>query len=239
MSRDTKIKDITIVRSDYEPENYEKEKQGLARIGTEGCIPKNRDYIALYADEPCLEACKKLYDLNIQTYTSNGHVNGKENAEGRAYIGIIYDTLSDENKLIVNDLINKKIIRPVAESIKERGTGRHISIEVPIHSDDLVGEISDKLLAMANVFQQQDVLYGRYTYEEMINRFFPLLDNNMHSDVFTFEEINEEAVHARIKEYQDEGFIPAFSEDGELFFETEDLLNKHISFLNMNSNYIK
>ena len=230
MSRDTKIKDIEIKRTAYNPELSEKEIEGLAKINTEGCIPKTRDYIRLYADEPCLEACQKLYDLNIETYTSGGHVDGKENETAIAFIGVIYDSLSEENKGIVSSLVERGIIPPITD----RGEEKALSIQVPIHSDDLVGDVSDKLLAIASEFQQQDVLYGRYTYEQLRNIYFRKLDTGLYEDGITLEEIPEEEIDDRLKGYQEVGYIPCFSEDGDLFFITEDLLNKHSEFIKNN-----
>ena len=164
MSRETKIKDIKIIRSGCD--NVEEEKQYFVAISTESCIPKDRDAIPLYADEPCVEACQLLYDLNIQTYTSGGHVGGKENATGMAYIGIVYDTLSEENKKIVEEMIENGIIDNIANN-EARGQGLTISISVPINSDSLVGVVSDKLVRLARMFKQQDVLYGRKTIDEI------------------------------------------------------------------------
>ncbi len=238
MSRDTKIKDIKIIRSNYDPNSIELEQKGLAVIGSEGCIPKNRDYIPLYADEPCVEACQKLYDLNIETYTSGGHVDGKENATSSAYIGIVYDTLSDENKLIANYLIEKGIIQSI-ENNQGRGQGNTISISIPIHSDDLVGDVSDKLLLVANEFKQQDVLYARYTYEELRSEYYRAVGDNLYRDFLTFESIDGEEADIRMRACIDAGYIPAFSNDGNLFFKTEDLLNKHNSYVESKSISIK
>ena len=39
--------------------------------------------------------------------------------------------------------------------------GYVFNIEVPIHSDDLVVDVSNQLMSIVNSFKQQDVLYGR------------------------------------------------------------------------------
>ena len=40
----------------------------------------NRDDLANIVEEPCLAACRHLYDRNIRTFMSNGNV---ENANGK------------------------------------------------------------------------------------------------------------------------------------------------------------
>ena len=52
MSRETRIKDIKIIRSGLD--NVDVEQINFVREGSESCIPKNRDSISLYADEPCV-----------------------------------------------------------------------------------------------------------------------------------------------------------------------------------------
>ena len=228
MSRETKIKDVKIMRSGLD--NYEIEHQYLAQIGTESCIPKNREAIAIYVDEPCLEACQKLYDLNIETYTSGGHVDGKENATGEAFIGIIYDTLSEENKHIVEQLIKEGIIEDIRDN-RGRNNSYTISIKVPIHSDSLVGDISDKLLEIVNYFKQQDVLYGRTTYEELKSFYFQLQEDGTYLDMITFSKIEESEIAQKLAEYLKEGYIPMITEDGKEYFASEDLLNKHKDYI--------
>lgn len=228
MSRDTKIKDIKIIRSGLD--NNEKEQKCFVKGGTEHCIPKNRDAIGLYADEPCVEACQLLYDLNIETYTSGGHVEGKENATGEAYIGIVYDSLSEENKKIAEDMIKKGMIDNIYNT-KGRGTGLTIMICVPISSDSLVGEISDKLVQLASMFQQQDVLYGRKTIDEIKSLIFTKLDNGNYFNNLTLDVESEEKMQETLPEFIEYECKYMYSSDGVIYFISEDLLNKHLRYI--------
>ncbi len=232
MARDTKLKDVKIVRSSS-GENYELECQFLVNpYASEGAIPKTRDAVVLYADEPCVEACKRLYDLNIETITSNGHIEGEDNDTDYAYIGINYESLSDENKEIANSLITKGIIDPVQYN---RGhSGVTITIKVLIRGDSLVGDISDKLLEFANLFQEQDVLYGRYTLEDLKKKYFKPKEGQ-YEDEITLEIISEEEIDERFKYYLETGVIKLdYTEDNEHFFKTEDLLRKHKEYIKKN-----
>lgn len=228
MSKDTKIKDIKIMRSGLD--NVEEEQKCFVTVGTEHCIPKNRDAISLYADEPCVEACQLLYDLNIETYTSGGHVDGKENVESIAYIGICYDSLSEQNKEIVNDLINRGIIDGIFDG-KERGYGLLFSIETSINSDSLVGEVSDKLVQLASMFQQQDVLYGRKTIDEIKSSLFTKLDNGNYRNNLTIEVITQEEMQQSLPEWVEYECENMYTSDGIIYFISEDLLNKHLNYM--------
>ena len=57
-----------------------------------------------------------------------------------------------------------------------RGEENVITISVPISSNDVVGQVSDKLMSIVRQFKQQDVLYGRTTLEK-IKSMYPQLDN--------------------------------------------------------------
>ena len=236
MSRETKIKDIKIIRSGLD--NVEVERNYFVRVGTESCIPKDRDSISLYADEPCVEACQLLYDLNIQTYTSSGHVDGKANAEGEAYVGINYDTLSDENKRIAKEMINNGIIDNIANN-EGRGQGLTISLSVPINSDSLVGEVSDKLIQLASMFQQQDVLYGRKTIDEIKSSLFTKLDNDNYRNNWTHEVITQEEMQQSLPEWVEYECENMYTSDGITHFISEDLLNKHLNYMKNIGNHKK
>ena len=212
MSRNTKIKDLKIVKSELS--NYENGGHLFVRCWSESSIPMNRDAIAGYIDEPCIEACQKLYDLNIKTYISGIYIGAGDDELGIAYIGLVYDTLSEENKKIVHQMIETGVINGIFDN-REQGIGFTISLEVNINSNSLVGNISDKLVQLANMFRQQDVLYGRKTFEELQNYFFSPLGNNSYRDNFSFQVIDVTEMKKRIYDYI---YNIWYTEDDELFF---------------------
>lgn len=220
MSRETLIKDTKRVLTGFD----DNESRFFVRYGTEGCIPISRDYIALYADEACLEACELLYDLNIQTYTSGANTDGLDNKCWDGFIGIIYDTLSDENKQIVELMIEKKIIEPVG--LLRDGKTKAISLRVPLTSRSTVGEISDKLMSLASFFKEQDVLYARTTREELDKKNYVKLDNGMYHWVLLHAVISEE----QKKKYLEEELQCLFHDNDGNYFLTEELLQKHLKY---------
>ena len=228
MSRETKIKDIKIIRSGND--NTVEEEKYFVSLGQEKCIPKNRDAIFLYADEPCVEACQLLYDLNIQTYTSGGHVDGQENKEGEAFIGIIFDSLSDHNKKVAEEMIENGLIGNVIDN-RGRGNGMTISLRVPINSNSLVGDVSDALVKLASLFQQQDVLYGRTTYDEITASIFSKLDNGNYLNNWTYEVVSEAEMKRTLPEWVQAECESMYTVDGKTYFLSEDLLAKHLSYV--------
>lgn len=228
MARNTKIKDVKIIRTGLD--NVEEEQNNFVKVGTENCIPKNRDAILLYADEPCVAACQLLYDLNIQTFSSGAHVDGEENKEGIGFIGIIYDTLSDQNKKIVLDMIASGIIPPLTNG-EGRGYGLVFNLEVKIKSDSLVGDVSDQLLALASYFKPQDVLYGRMTKEEMQSSYFVKIDENKYLDNLTYGMVTYDEMNVLLPQYVAYQCENMYSDDGETYFISEDLLQKHLKYI--------
>lgn len=228
MSRDTKIKDTKRVLTGFD---FEKESQLFCNFQSEGCIPMSRESIKYYADEACLEACELLYDLNIQTFYSGGNVDGKENIDSLAFIGISYDTLSEENRNIVKQLTESGIIDGIRDN-SGRGEGNIVTISVPINSNDLVGTVSDKLMIIAQQFIPQDVLYGRTTIEE-IRSLYPQKANGNFYDYLTMGELTLQELEERLQEEASQYYS---DNDGNLFL-TKDLLNKHLVYQKENNKH--
>lgn len=229
MSRDTKIKDTKRVLTGID---FEKESQLFCNFQSEGCIPMSRESIKYYADEACLEACTLLYDLNVQTFYSGGNVDGKEDVDSEAFIGISYDTLSEENKNIVKQLIEIGIIAGIQDN-SGRGEGNTVTISVPINSNDLVGTVSDKLMTIAQQFVPQDVLYGRTTIEGIRNH-YPQKANGNFYDYLTMGELNLQELEERLQEEISRYYS---DNDGNLFL-TKDLLDKHLAYHKENNKHI-
>lgn len=141
-----------------------------------------------------------------------------------AFIGISYDTLSDENKVIVASLIENGIIEKISNN-NGRGEGNTICISIPISSDDLVGLVSDKLVLISSQFVQQDVLFGR-TNEKKIRELYPQKENGNFYDYMTLGELTKQELEKRISEEVSQYYS---DDEGNLFF-TEDLLNKQLTY---------
>jgi hypothetical protein len=108
--------------------------------------------IEKYIETPCIEACKKLWDLNITTFESSGTDRG-------GWIAIYESKLSEENKRRLEEYIEAGI-----EGYSDEITGKEFSgIEVLNVNSEY--EVSSKLLDLTNIFEMQDVKDGVYTKE--------------------------------------------------------------------------
>ena len=104
------------------------------------------------------------------------------------------------------------------------------NISVPIHSDDMVGEVSDKLVKIASQFQLQDVLYGVMTKQQIEQGMFTRLEDGSYRDNATSSVLSEQEMKQSYNEMLEFYCGNMFSDDGNLYYITEDLLNKHLDF---------
>ena len=204
--------------------------------GTEGVIVKNREDLKKIIEAPCLEACLDLYDKNIQTVNSSA--NAREIGD-MAYIGINYDSLDNENRKILDFLVEEGIIEPfeLSDNPEQRG-GRIFAIKVPVFEDDSVGTISDRFMQIASKFQPQDVLYGKHDKVQLISELA-----NYHVDLFTDDkngesdvELTYEYVLAKLSKYygisNEEDLFESlygykYDEELDLYWENQELYDKH------------
>jgi len=86
--------------------------------GTEEVIVATRDDLRKIVEEPCLAACLYLYDRNIRTVNSSAN---RQNIGNNGWIGIDYDSLSESNRKILEQLMSEGIIDA---KVLGDGTGR-------------------------------------------------------------------------------------------------------------------
>lgn len=191
-------------------------------FSTEGAFVKDREDLRKIIEEPCLPACLTLYDKNIQTVNSSAN---KREIGGQAYIGINYDSLDENNKQILDQLILNGIIEQLnlSDNPEQRG-GRDVMIKVPVFEDDTVGKVSDRFMQIVSAFQQQDVLYGRHDEEQLfqhvIDMYGELLQPDENGNV-EFEDIEDILTSAY-------GYV--YDEELHIFWKTQDLYDKHKKF---------
>ena len=221
MARDTRIKDVERKFSDHGDN-----PALLDSYASEGAVPLSRDAFPTFVDEPCVEACQILYDLNIETINSGANVDGKENVESEAFIGFNYLTLSPENQAIADAMEEVGLIGKINRNQGSRGAFT-VRISVRMNSNSTVGEISDRLRTFAKFFKQQDVLYARVTRKDIEKLFRKTKDGKYIDNFITLGEITEEEKNETIETYFSSKFA---SEDG-FYYSTEDLKNKHEAYL--------
>lgn len=119
---------------------------------------KQKEDLDNYVEEPLLEICRKLYDLNIQTVMSSANQGDIENF---ASIQIVYDTLSIENKEKLQ-MLSRNFSNKFEMCKNFRGQKQDvISVRMPItNPDTTAGEISDYFFDALQSLKIQDVPYG-------------------------------------------------------------------------------
>lgn len=226
MSKETLIKNTKRIVVDFMDIN--EALKYFVNVESEGAIPKKRDYIPLLADEACVSSCEHLYDLGIRTVASGANVDGKEDVCDNGFVAIDYTSLSDENKSIANDLERKGIIDPIERNPNQRGCFR-VNIKTPLTSDSTVGEVEERLLNVSNMFLPQDVLYGRFTMEDLKSEFIYNPDGTIFWRTCLCYISKEEA-----QELIDERLDKLFYDGEKYYYVTEDLLNIHLNYLKRN-----
>ena len=173
-----------------------------------------RDDLNQFIEEPCLDACRYLYDNNIKTYMSSAN---KSNIGGYGYIDIELNSLSMENKQIILNLLEQEEMKDKLELSTGHGSDhvRIIKIKSPINENTTTGEVRNDFMRIVELFKVQDVLYGRNTYEEIVAEI---------KDTYGIDEnnIDKELI-------QDFGYF--YCEEDNIYFKSQELLTKHLNYM--------
>ena len=146
---------------------------------TQGIIT-TREKLEDFIEEECLEACLILYDKNIRTIASNSNNNYAMQRPERGYfIMIDYDSLDENNKRIAEELRKNKII-DIKKRWNECGGFKNVIMisggckrgknNDPRLVDFNMEGFKKKCEIVAEAFSQQDVLFGHYTPEEVLEQ---------------------------------------------------------------------
>lgn len=220
--RITKMEQYRVENLDNQEEQsiYKKKIRDIEPIETGGSIV-TRETLQDFIEVPCLDACRYLYDLNIQTTMSSAN---KKDVVGYGYIHIALDSLSTENQQIVLRMLEQDNNEDRFSLGTEHGSipKRIISIKTPINEETTVGDVKKDFMQVLSSLKIQDVLYGRYSRDEVIQ----YIKSCYGQDI----EIDEELI-------KDIGFC--YCSDEDIYFENEELLNKHLKYKNRESNLEK
>lgn len=170
--------------------------------GTRSVIVKDKKYLSLIVDEPCLKACEYLYDCNIRTLNSSANRNNISSGEG--FITIDYKSLDEVNKSIYQKLVDEGILPNI--ELKEIEEEIPFNIIVPMNEATTVLGFSEVMLEVVHNFVKQDILYGVYSEEEITKRIINgIINDNYMFDGYTkyTEYINELIIRGIIKPVKD------------------------------------
>lgn len=188
----------------------------VSKISENDGLTVLRENLQVIVELPCLEACLDLYGKNIRTIESNGNLEGSEKSSGIATIMIDYDCLSNQNKEIVRELCEKKIIDGITA---DRGRYKTyiFTIDVPMSRESDVFDISEQFKKISSFFVEQDVLYGNRTLEQVHNDYKASYGLDLSFD----ELISCELELGKV-----------YDEKEQRIWDNEELLQKHIQFIN-------
>lgn len=117
---------------------------------------RTREQLRVLVESPLLSACEELYDKNIRTLSTSA--NEKDIQYGTAHLIIDFDSLSEENK---------KIGEQVGE-IHRADEMNQLVIKIPVTENSSADEIKEFADSVAHKFEKQAMTWApSYTLEQM------------------------------------------------------------------------
>lgn len=162
------------VKKKIEEEMFKIDIDKIKRIKIKDSLPRqvsgfghpiNSEFDVIYYAEPaCLETMLYLYRNNIETTMNDTEcVFGENKDNGVCTVWINYETLSDENKKIMDELVLKKHAKTVESKTKT------IALMTECSKEDTVNDVSNRLLGLAKLLQKQISIRGLLTVDMFEN----------------------------------------------------------------------
>lgn len=187
---------------------------------------RNINDIIFYSEPACLETCIELFNKNIQTTMNDtdGVIEDQTIGGGICRVHCNYESLSLENKKIVDDLIANGVARRFMDCDIDS-----FSIFVPCSPNDTIGEVSSRLKSISSKLLTQDILYGRATpegtysnFEDVINK-YPSMSRDCFTNGFSIENL--------MKFTRKLGYNMIYDEQEGILWECPEYYQKHLNFL--------
>ncbi len=151
----------------YEEPERVRTLRDVEPIQSAGAMIKRREEIKNYVEVPLLKACEELYDKNIETNASDANYRSIERRQ--VGLGINYDSLSDENKAIADQLIDEGIAT-TSEDMLDQQTA--LNVYMSVTEQTTVKEIEDYYQAIVDRFRKQAMAWApRSTIQEIRARY--------------------------------------------------------------------
>lgn len=205
-----------------------------------GLIPKNRDEFENIVEKPCLPACLFLYDRNIRTIESS--CNNVNNSY--AFITIDYNSLSEENRQVLKQLVEEGIIQFNLEEqireIRERAID-HIKMEYECDGINFEEYTLEDLVELSNINRGMDPYFliklkitENSTVGMIQDKFMQIVSRFQEQDVL-YGRITRDKIEALVEQYGNkftieelaESFGYVYDEELDIYWENQELYNKH------------
>ena len=195
------------------------------RIAGVGNPIRSIEDVIYYSEPSCLKSNIDLYNKNIRTVSNDTEcvLEDAKKDNGLCEIVIDYESLSEENKTIIKELIREGYAK------ETDGIENAITIYVPCSGEETVGEISQKLQDIISRFKHQDLLYGRLTLEEFVEK---ELENYRYWNPDTYDKYfpNAEGTWADVINFaQEMGYYYDIDED--VLWMKKEYYNRHKEYL--------
>lgn len=215
---------VSEVEPIYEPKNMiSRELFDRSEIVT-------RDVLKKKVEIPCVPVVLSLYDKNIRTMGSDANQDSIK--YGYACLSIDINSLSEENIKVLRIKYPRQFEQAINNPNKEELC---FNFKVPLRKNSTVEEVSEAFLKLTEDFVEQDVLYGKWNMED-------LLDQLICENVVTLNEneTKEEAIQVifrdreKIENFQYYGSLNGmeyFDFENNLIWATKELYDKHQEYL--------
>lgn len=129
-----------------------------------GILPRTREDLVEFIEEPMLRACQILYDKNVRTFWACGCIRAI--MEGVATIQLDWARLSTENRLIAQQ---------VEGDHWGKGDFESSVLTVPVSEETTVEELEALAIALVEQFSWQSADWlPRYTREQAAEKHLPV-----------------------------------------------------------------
>lgn len=196
------------------------------------------DQDVLYCAElPCFHPCLDLFHKNIKTLSNDTDAVyedcKKGKIHGKARVIIDYESLSDENKIAVEALIQNGAAE-ILEDEENDQIVRKVDISVDCSKFDTVREVNERLLSLTKIFGKQDVLYAKFTHEQLKNdqtliAYLDLVPMDIRAQVKSLWNNADPKQFARALKYLGLDFY--YDEDDDIFYRDIESYKRHQDFI--------
>lgn len=198
----------------------------LHQSGTMGIIC-DREGLKYIVTPPLVKVCEYLYDLNIRTLSAGAE------CQNELGVWIEYQSLSDENKDIVDSWVRVGILYPCDTTIKGRLTAGDVRLSLELDFEkETIQSASEKALNFAESLglKKQDVFFGVYDLDTAI---YERIEKTSCSRMqWNGKEFESRIIPTQTKE---EAFDNLISDgwilDGDKIWISRELYNKHVEYI--------
>ncbi len=178
-------------------------------------VIRNKEMISEMVELPLIDACKGLYEKNIETVSTSANRKDVEDADPekgpRAYIEINKESMSKENMEILRS-VRENLFNDYTVEGFDDDSEKTVMIYIPFNENSSVDEIRIKAENLAEMFKKQEPLW---------------ISNNKERYIKSRETLEKEwnVEESTREDWENEGYY--YDAEEGLFYESEEIYKKH------------